>query len=202
MQGSVGLCNATGELGHPFTGRLLTTIIPAKGVMPSQRQEGPAASRQRTVTASASAAGTCSHGAVPSAVLSCSSESYAKSRLVLHHRGPRINKSGISRKCNPSAIHVHGPNLNVTSGDAKMDEMKAELGARALPEQLFLDSGLRLTHEASGASLELSALGSLRQWHAAALPPVQVPFTCPFGSPSSFASSAVAQHLVDPTASA
>ena len=55
-----------------------------------------------------------------------------------------------------------------------MDDIKAQLGARALPEQLFADSGLRLTHEASGVSLEFSALSSLRQWHAAALPPVQV----------------------------
>ncbi len=59
-------------------------------------------------------------------------------------------------------------------GDAKADEIKAQLGARALPEQLFVGSGLRLTHEPSGASLEFGALGSLRQWHAAALPPVQV----------------------------
>ncbi len=59
-------------------------------------------------------------------------------------------------------------------GDAKADEIKAQLGARALPEQLFAGSGLRLTHEPSGASLEFGALGSLRQWHAAALPPVQV----------------------------
>ena len=60
-----------------------------------------------------------------------------------------------------------------------MEEIKAELSARALPEQLFLDNGLRLTHEASGVSLEFSALSSLRQWHAAALPPVQVCFTFP-----------------------
>jgi len=67
------------------------------------------------------------------------------------------------------------PNMSpAVPGDAKADEIKAQLGARALPEQLFAGSGLRLTHEPSGASLEFGALGSLRQWHAAALPPVQV----------------------------
>lgn len=59
-----------------------------------------------------------------------------------------------------------------------MDEFKAELGARALPEQLFSGSGLRLTHEASGVALEFNALSSLRQWHAAALPPVQARLRC------------------------
>ena len=55
-----------------------------------------------------------------------------------------------------------------------MDAWKADLGARALPEQLFSGSGLRLVHEASGIALEFNAVSSLRQWHAAGLPPVQV----------------------------
>lgn len=55
-----------------------------------------------------------------------------------------------------------------------MDAYKSELGARALPEQLFSGSGLCILHEASGVALEFNAVSSLRQWHAAALPPVQV----------------------------
>lgn len=55
-----------------------------------------------------------------------------------------------------------------------MDTIKAQIGARSLPEQLFVNSGLRLTHVASGTVFDFSALSSLRQWHAAALPPVQV----------------------------
>ena len=75
--------------------------------------------------------------------------------------------------------------LSLHPGDAKADEIKAQLSARALPEQLFAGSGLRLTHEPSGVSLEFGAVSSLRQWHAAALPPVQVPcdtLTCVVGS--------------------
>ena len=50
-----------------------------------------------------------------------------------------------------------------------MDAYKSELGARALPEQLFSGSGLCILHEASGVALQFNAVSSLRQWHAAAL---------------------------------
>ena len=64
--------------------------------------------------------------------------------------------------------------MSSLAGDAEVDKHKAVIGARNMPEQLFSSSGLRLTHEASGIALDFSALSSLWQWHAAALPPVQV----------------------------
>lgn len=48
-------------------------------------------------------------------------------------------------------------------------------GARNLPEQLFGDSFLCLTHEGSGIKLRFDALGALRQWHSDNLAPLQVP---------------------------
>ena len=47
--------------------------------------------------------------------------------------------------------------------DAELDGLRQELQhALSLPEQLFGDSHLRLTHEASGVTVEFSALDALR----------------------------------------
>ena len=49
MQGSVGICNATGKPGHPsqFGCSFMQPSFPLRCL---QRQEGPAASRRRTAT--------------------------------------------------------------------------------------------------------------------------------------------------------
>ena len=47
--------------------------------------------------------------------------------------------------------------------DAELDGLRQELQhALSLPEQLFGDSHLRLTHEASGVTVDFSALDALR----------------------------------------
>lgn len=47
--------------------------------------------------------------------------------------------------------------------DAELDGLRVELQhALSLPEQLFGDSHLQLTHEASGVTVEFSALDALR----------------------------------------
>ena len=59
--------------------------------------------------------------------------------------------------------------------DSELDAYKEGLGgARAIPEQCFGDSYLRLTHAASGTRLEFTALDALRAWRAEERPPVQV----------------------------
>ena len=55
-----------------------------------------------------------------------------------------------------------------------MEELKNKLAAPNLPEQLFGGSLLRLTHCASGLTLEFSAADALRQWQEDDEPPVQV----------------------------
>ena len=47
-----------------------------------------------------------------------------------------------------------------------MIKYKKQLNAPNLPEQLFADSHLRLTHEASGAVLEFNALDALQHWQS------------------------------------
>lgn len=60
-------------------------------------------------------------------------------------------------------------------GDAKADELKASLGkVTSLPEQLFADSFLTLTHAASGVALKFRAADALQRWRDLDLPPVQV----------------------------
>lgn len=51
--------------------------------------------------------------------------------------------------------------------------MRDRLGTVAMPEQLFGDSYLRLTHE-SGAAIDFNAADALAAWKAEGLPPVQV----------------------------
>ena len=59
--------------------------------------------------------------------------------------------------------------------DSELDAYKEGLGgARAIPEQCFGDSYLRLTHATSGTCLEFTALAALRAWRAEERPPVQV----------------------------
>ena len=56
-----------------------------------------------------------------------------------------------------------------------MDDFKQQLGdVHNLPEQLFRDSFLRLTHVASGVSLQFDAQAVLREWGQAVQSPVQV----------------------------
>jgi len=54
-----------------------------------------------------------------------------------------------------------------------VEALKDRLGAANMPEQLFGDSYLRLTHS-SGATLDFSAADALAAWHTDNLPPVQV----------------------------
>lgn len=56
-----------------------------------------------------------------------------------------------------------------------MEALKHQLGAANMPEQLFGDSYLRLTHT-SGAAIDFTAADALAAWHADDLPPVQVDF--------------------------
>ena len=44
----------------------------------------------------------------------------------------------------------------------------------SVPEQLFADSFLRLSHEATGIVLDFSALDAVKSWRELGLPPVQV----------------------------
>ena len=61
------------------------------------------------------------------------------------------------------------------SGDAEMDGYKAEVGgAASLPEQLFGDSYLQLSHADSGYVLRFDAVGALRQSLSDETPPVRV----------------------------
>lgn len=60
-------------------------------------------------------------------------------------------------------------------GDADSDTIREEIGgARNLPEQLFGSNLLEITHKASGLRIQFSALGALRQWHSANIPPLQL----------------------------
>ncbi|EIE23570.1 TIP41-domain-containing protein [Coccomyxa subellipsoidea C-169] len=59
--------------------------------------------------------------------------------------------------------------------DAELDAYKAELdNAKNVPEQLFGDSFLRLSHTDSGVCLEFTALDALHTWRKDDRPPVRV----------------------------
>lgn len=58
--------------------------------------------------------------------------------------------------------------------DEEAEDLKSKLGAPSLPEQLFGNSYLRLTHHLSGCVLEFTAADALRQWHEDDEAPVQV----------------------------
>lgn len=59
--------------------------------------------------------------------------------------------------------------------DAELDSYKAQLeNAKNVPEQLFGDSFLRLSHAASGVCLEFTALDALQAWRKDDRPPVRV----------------------------
>ena len=59
--------------------------------------------------------------------------------------------------------------------DADLDAYKTTLdNAKNLPEQLFGDSFLRLSHAASGLCLEFKALDALHAWRKDDRPPVRV----------------------------
>ena len=61
------------------------------------------------------------------------------------------------------------------AGDAELEIVKERLsGAKNLPEQLFGNSFLRLSHVESGLLLSFTALGALQAWHADDRPPVRV----------------------------
>ena len=61
------------------------------------------------------------------------------------------------------------------TGDAELETVKERLsGAKNLPEQLFGNSLLRLSHAESGLTLSFTALGALQAWQADDRPPVRV----------------------------
>jgi TIP41-like family len=65
----------------------------------------------------------------------------------------------------------------VGTEDADADEFKSWLldPKTSLPEQLFADSHLRLTHTKSGAVIDFNALDALRSWQSEPEPTVHVP---------------------------
>ena len=88
------------------------------------------------------------------------------SEYVLRAHG----SSGVQRLCPNSSVR-----LLRYAGDAKAEELKSCLdNVMSVPEQLFGDNFLRLTHLQSGTVLEYSALQALRGWRELRLPPVQV----------------------------
>ena len=70
--------------------------------------------------------------------------------------------------CVAQATYCYSP------GDADMDALKEKLKAPNLPEQLFGDSLLRLSHEETGVSLSFSAQDALQAWVAEDRQPVRV----------------------------
>lgn len=62
----------------------------------------------------------------------------------------------------------------MSPGDSDVEELKSNLAAPSMPEQLFGSSFLRLIHH-SGCVLDFNAADALCQWHQADEPPVQVP---------------------------
>lgn len=60
------------------------------------------------------------------------------------------------------------------SCDSDVEELKHNLAAPNMPEQLFGSSFLRVIHHRSGCVLEFNAADALRQWHKDDEPPVQV----------------------------
>ncbi len=60
------------------------------------------------------------------------------------------------------------------AGDADMDAVKDKLRAPNLPEQLFGDSLLRLSHEETGVFLSFTAQDALQAWVAEDRQPVRV----------------------------
>lgn len=69
-------------------------------------------------------------------------------------------------KCQKSAWHG--------TGDADMEAIKQKSSAKKLPEQLFGDSLLCLSHEETGVSLSFTALDALQAWRADDRKPVRV----------------------------
>lgn len=61
--------------------------------------------------------------------------------------------------------------------DADIDALRDRLGAAAMPEQLFGNSYLRLTHS-SGSVIHFNAADALAAWVQEALPPAQVSLPC------------------------
>lgn len=60
-------------------------------------------------------------------------------------------------------------------GDAAIEEYKSELGGViSIPEIIFGNSYLKITHEGSGTCLTFNALHALKAWKEENLPPLQV----------------------------
>lgn len=86
----------------------------------------------------------------------------------------------------PDARYTFGTRQHDTSGwsivahtahicrDEEAEDLKTKLGAPNMPEQLFGNSYLRLTHHLSGCVLEFTAADALGQWHEDDEAPVQV----------------------------
>lgn len=58
--------------------------------------------------------------------------------------------------------------------DAELEAVKTSLGALAAPEQFYGHNYLRLTHQATGASVSFTALDALKGWLADTSEPVRV----------------------------
>lgn len=86
--------------------------------------------------------------------------------------GPKLLPDG-------SGIHIGGWCIRACKapiiGEGKIEEYTRELGnVLTVPEMLFGDSSVDLTHEASGWSISFNALDALRGWRAENLPSLKV----------------------------
>ncbi len=60
------------------------------------------------------------------------------------------------------AAHPRTPSSATCAGDSAMDAVRARLGVKTVPEQLYTDNFLRLTHTGSGTSVAFSAADALQ----------------------------------------
>lgn len=79
----------------------------------------------------------------------------------------------------PGGVSLQGWRITTVKapiiGDAQIDAFRATLGGVvSLPEIVFGNSCVTLTHEASGATVSFTALDALRGWVDEGLPPLQV----------------------------
>lgn len=78
----------------------------------------------------------------------------------------------------PDGIEIHGWRIQAVKapmiGDKQLDAYQQALGARTLPEVVFGNSRVTLTHVGSGTVLCFTALDALRGWVEEGLPPLQL----------------------------
>lgn len=69
---------------------------------------------------------------------------------------------------------IGAKNLPITK-DADTDSLRRDIGgAQAVPEQLFGNSSLEISHEATGFRMRFDARSALTAWHSQNLPPLQL----------------------------